>query len=37
MPALRAKVTDLLMLPLAAGELSTVVWLLAKGARATAR
>jgi hypothetical protein len=32
-PALRASVTGLLLLPLAAGELSTVAWLLIKGAR----
>jgi len=32
-PALRARITDLLLLPLAIGELSTIAWLLIKGAR----
>lgn len=32
-PLSRAKVTDLLLLPLAVGELSMVVWLLARGVR----
>jgi hypothetical protein len=35
-PMLRAKITDLLLLPLAAGELSMVVWLLVKGVRVPA-
>jgi hypothetical protein len=32
-PALHARATDLLLLPLAVGEISTVAWLLIKGAR----